>query len=167
MSAIDSRSFRDAMGLYASGITVVSGRVAGEDIGFTCQSFFSVSLDPLLVAICVAKTSTTWPVLRPTGAFVINVLAATQQHLSQDFAREVGAARWRQVDIKRDAGDLPVIGGALLTITCTLEAEHDAGDHLIVIGRVTALTPADAEALADPLLYYRGAYRTLASAVGE
>jgi 3-hydroxy-9,10-secoandrosta-1,3,5(10)-triene-9,17-dione monooxygenase reductase component len=84
---IDPRKFRDALGHYASGITIVGALVNGIPVGFTCQSFCSVSIAPPLVSFCVKKVSTSWPKIRSVGKFSINVLSCDQKELSNKFAR--------------------------------------------------------------------------------
>ena len=85
---IDARLFRDTLGHYASGITVISGLEGGEPVGFTCQSFYSVSIDPPLVSFSVMLTSTTYPRIKQSGRFAVNVLAHDQHHVSNQFARK-------------------------------------------------------------------------------
>lgn len=93
---IDSGLFRSAVGQYASGITVITGRGDDGPIGFTCQSFYSVSVDPPLVSFSVMKTSTTYPRIRDTGKFAVNVLSREQEAVSSQFARK-GTDKWANV----------------------------------------------------------------------
>lgn len=157
--AFDARGFRDAMGSFASGITVVTGMADGSPAGFTCQSFVSVSLDPPLVSFCVMDSSRSWPSLRGADGLCIHMLAAPQQALSNAFAARDGD-RWHGVDWRRAGNGAPMLPSALLVLECQLHAEIDAGDHRLVLCRVTALhRPETSE---DPLLFYRGRYRHLA-----
>ncbi|MFJ6000900.1 flavin reductase family protein [Arthrobacter sp. NPDC092385] len=158
--AIDARAFRDALGHYASGITVVTGVDEQGPAGFTCQSFYSVSTDPPLVSFSVLKTSTTYPRIRRTGSFAVNVLSSDQRHISDQFAR-TGTDKWAGIGWDRARTGNPVLDGAVLWLDCEIWAEHDAGDHLIVLGRVREFSPVRA-APADPLLYFKGRYRLLA-----
>ncbi|MBF0817166.1 flavin reductase [Microbacterium paludicola] len=156
---IDARRFRDVLGHYASGITIVTGHDGDEPIGFTCQSFYSVSVDPPLVSFSVMKTSTTYPRIAPTGRFAVNVLSRDQTDVSAQFARK-GTDKWAGIDWSPAASGNPVIAETLMWVDCELWAEHDAGDHLIVIGKVTELSPErwhDGE----PLLFFKGRYRHL------
>ncbi|WOF22469.1 flavin reductase family protein [Microbacterium betulae] len=157
--ALDPRRFRNALGHYASGITIVTGHDGHEPIGFTCQSFYSVSVDPPLVSFSVMKSSTTYPRIRETGRFAVNVLASDQISVSSQFARK-GTDKWAGVDWSPATSGDPVIAGVLLWIDTELWAEYDAGDHWIVVGRVTELGPEDGDAGA-PLLFYKGEYRHL------
>jgi 3-hydroxy-9,10-secoandrosta-1,3,5(10)-triene-9,17-dione monooxygenase reductase component len=156
--AFSAREFRDALGHFASGVTVVSAMCDAAPVGLTCQSFYSVSLDPPLVSFSVAVTSASYPRIRAAGAFCVNVLAHSQQWISDQFARS-GADKWRGVAWRPTAAGNPVIEGAHMWVDCLLEAEHPAGDHYVVIGRVRELSPPSGHA-GRPLIYYRGEYRT-------
>jgi flavin reductase (DIM6/NTAB) family NADH-FMN oxidoreductase RutF len=148
------------MGRYASGITVIGGLVGDEPAGFTCQSFYSVSCAPPLVSFCVMKTSTSWPRIRPVGRFSVNVLAEGQQQVSHAFARS-GGPKWAGVDWTLSPAGNPLIAQTLMWLDCDLFAEHEAGDHHIVIGEVRTMSPANWHASGAPLLYFRGAYHHL------
>ncbi len=154
MSAgIDGRAFRNTLGQFCTGVVIATGVENGELKGFAAQSFTSLSLDPPLVAVCPAKSSTSWPKLRASGSFCINVLAADQQMICEQFAKPGMAASigWRP-----GVTGSPILDGVLAYIDCDLEAEHDAGDHTIAVGRVRALEIVDATK--GPLLFFRGAY---------
>ena len=152
---LDARALRDAFGMFATGVTVVSGVGAdGARVGLTANSFTSVSLDPPLLLVCPARGASALPVLTAAGRFAVNVLTLDQQAVADRFTR-------RGID-RFDGGDwsdwhgLPVLGGAMANFICDLHAELDGGDHAILVGHVRALrTLADAE----PLLYLRGRYR--------
>lgn len=92
-SSIDQVQFRDAVSHYASGLTIITGHDEHGPIGFTCQSFYSVSVEPPLVSFSVMKTSTTYPRIRDTGTFAVNILSAGQQAASNQFARR-GTDKW-------------------------------------------------------------------------
>lgn len=155
---IDPLQFRDALGHYASGITVVTGLHTTGLIGLTCQSFYSVSLDPPLISISVARTSRSYPLLREGGRFCVNVLAQEQTMVSDQFGRR-GTDKWTDIEWTPSPAGLPTIDGSLLWLECRIEAELPAGDHLIVVGRVQAMETHDAPG--DPLLYFRGGYHCL------
>lgn len=156
----DDRTFRDALGHYASGITVISGMTAaGTPIGFTCQSFYSVSITPPLVSFSVGVGSTTYPLLRDIGRFTVNVLAGDQHELANQFARS-GTDKWAGVEWSRSPNGSPTIAGSLLWLDCDLHAEHPAGDHFIVVGRVVWMSPRE-RPTAEPLLYFRGRFHHL------
>ena len=156
---IDARVFRDTLGHYASGITVVSGIADGEPVGFTCQSFYSVSVDPPLVSFSVMLNSTTYPRIRETGKFSVNVLAHEQHGISNQFARK-GTDKWAGIQWLPTRNDNPVILDTLMWLDCDLYAEYEAGDHYIVIGQVNEMSSTDWHT-GEPLLYFKGQYRTL------
>ena len=158
-AALDPRTFRDALGLYASGITVIAGHDGDEPLGFTCQSFYSVSTDPPLISFSVMVTSATYPRIRETGKFSVNVLSRAQQPISNQFARK-GTDKWAGIAWKMSEGRNPVIDGTLTWLDCEIVAEHRAGDHHIVIGQVLTIGPKDRHA-DEPLVYFKGGYRHL------
>ena len=159
----DAAVFRQVLARFASGVVVVTGTTPEGPAGLTCQSFSSLSLDPPLVLLSTARTSTTWPRIAATGRFAVNVLGEDQQDVSGRFALS-GADKfagqpWRQGDYGN-----PLLEGVIAHVECDVEAVHDGGDHEIVVGRVRALDAAGLREAAEPnpLLYYRSAYRTLA-----
>ncbi|MFI1359643.1 flavin reductase family protein [Streptomyces sp. NPDC020898] len=153
--------FRSVMGHFCTGVTVVTGRGPdtprgpGTPMGFTCQSFSSLSLQPPRVVLCVSRTSSSWPVIRSSGTFCINVLAQHQHGLSERFAHS-GGDKFAGVEWSAAPSGSPRLAGASAWIDCSLHAELDGGDHLIVVGDVHRLGASpDAPA---PLLYHRGRY---------
>jgi 3-hydroxy-9,10-secoandrosta-1,3,5(10)-triene-9,17-dione monooxygenase reductase component len=156
---LDQRRFRNTLGHYASGVTVISGSDAGEPVGFTCQSFYSVSMDPPLVSFSVMRTSTTYPRIQRTGRFAVNVLAHDQHHVSNQFARK-GTDKWAGIPWTASATGNPLIDDTTMWLDCELWSEHEAGDHLIVIGRVLDMSPEEWHR-AEPLVFFKGAYRHL------
>ncbi|MFC6285110.1 flavin reductase family protein [Nocardioides sp. GCM10027113] len=161
VAAAAARRFRDVLGRFASGVTVVTGVSRGEPVGMTCQSFSSVSLDPPLVLFVPATTSRAWPRMREAGTFCVNVLAAGQEALSERMASR-GTDKFSGVDWRPSAATgSPVLGGAIAWVDCRIHAVHEAGDHHVVLGRVLDLGvpgPGDAGADAEPLLFFRGDY---------
>jgi 3-hydroxy-9,10-secoandrosta-1,3,5(10)-triene-9,17-dione monooxygenase reductase component len=151
--AVTPQSMRAVLGTFTSGIVVVSAMADGP-IGFTCQAFASLSLEPPLITFSPARTSTTWPRIRPLGRFCINVLAHDQAPLSERFARS-GIDRFAGVNWTPSPLGSPVIDGVSAWIDCELEAEHDGGDHTIVVGAVRAL---HSNPQRHPLIFYRGHY---------
>ncbi|WP_395656393.1 flavin reductase family protein [Nocardioides sp.] len=154
-----ARRFRDVLGRFASGVTVVTSTSQGEPVGMTCQSFSSVSLEPPMVLFIPAKTSRAWPMIQRSGTFCVNFLAADQAELSNTMASR-GVDKF--VDVKWTPSPQtgsPVLEGSVAQVDCTIHSVHEAGDHYVVIGRVVdLLTPEDGPA--DPLLFYRGEYRS-------
>ncbi len=152
-----ARHFRDVLGRYASGVTVVTTSAGTEPVGMTCQSFTSVSLDPPLVAFLPTKQSRAFASIQRTGMFCVNFLASGQGAISDQMA-SVGHDKFAGVpwSPSRATGS-PLLDGIVGYVDCAVHAVHEAGDHYLVIGRVLDLAVGNAE---DPLLYYRGAYLT-------
>ncbi|WP_300677660.1 flavin reductase family protein [Nocardioides sp.] len=156
-----AREFRTVLGRFASGVTIVTAATAQGLIGMTLQSFSSVSLDPPLVLIVPAKTSRAWPLIRRAGHFTINLLAASQEGLSNQFARS-GGDKFAGVSWTPSAAGDPRLDGSLAWIDCTIHTVHDAGDHLVVLARVETLVAGpEGEVAGEPLVFYRSAYRAL------
>jgi flavin reductase (DIM6/NTAB) family NADH-FMN oxidoreductase RutF len=158
---IDPKTYRDTMGHYASGVTIIGGFDGREPVGFTCQSFYSVSLTPPLVSFGVMLSSTSYPRIRETGKFSVNVLSDSQHGISNQFARS-GADKWAGVPWELTSNENPVIADTLMWLDCSIFAEHRAGDHLIVIGRVHEMSVRECDTVA-PLVYFKGEYRHLTS----
>ena len=155
-----ARRFRDVLGRFASGVTVVAGVSNGEPVGMTCQSFSSVSLEPPLVLVVPAKSSRSWPVIQRSGRFCVSFLAADQADLSNTMASR-GTDKFADVTwTPAPQTGSPMLAGALAHLDCSIHAVHEAGDHYVVIGRVLDLLTDPATEDADPLLFYRGEYRT-------
>jgi 3-hydroxy-9,10-secoandrosta-1,3,5(10)-triene-9,17-dione monooxygenase reductase component len=149
-----SRKFRDVLGRFCTGVTVVTSMSEGAPVGMTCQSFSSVSLDPPLVLFCPAKSSRAWPRMQRAGYFCVNLLSHDQLELSNGFAAK-GADKFAGVSWRPSATGAPLLDGVLGWVDCTIYAVHEAGDHYVVIGRVMDLGVEDAP---HPLLFYRGRY---------
>ena len=154
---VDPQAMREVMGHFASGVTVVTAITDEGPIGFTCQSFSSLSLDPPLVAFAPGRSSRTWPLLRDIGRFCVNVLAEGQDDVSQNFARS-GVDKFDGVQWTPSAHGAPVLEDVVAWIDGELWAEYDGGDHTIVVARVVDL---GAHADRRPLLYHRGSYGLL------
>lgn len=154
----DARTLRDAMGCFATGITVVTSRGPdGTPIGLTANSFTSVSLDPPLLLVCIANTAGTAPLLRDAEHFAVNVLQTGQQPASNRFAGK-GEDRFAATAWSAGETGMPLLDGSLGSFECKRHAVHDGGDHFILIGEVVR---AQFEPRRDPLLYFRGKYRRL------
>lgn len=145
---------REVLGHFVTGIVVITAAGPDGPLGFTCQSFASLSLDPPLVSFAPARTSSTWPRIRDVGAFCVNVLAADHQDVSAGFARS-GVDKFVGVHWRPAPSGAPVLDGVSAWVDCTLWDEHDGGDHTIAVGRVHDLR---ADPRRQPLLYYRGGY---------
>ena len=153
METFDSRAYRDTMGQFCTGVVIVTGAQAGQLVGFAAQSFVSLSLQPPLVAVCPGKTSTSWPRIRDTGYFCINMLADDQQDVSDVFAQTGKAADIAWATRRTGA---PILAGAMAYVECSLAAEHDAGDHTVAVGQVRGFETLREDA--KPLVYFRGGY---------
>jgi 3-hydroxy-9,10-secoandrosta-1,3,5(10)-triene-9,17-dione monooxygenase reductase component len=151
-----ARKFRDVLGQYASGVTVVTSLQGETPVGMTCQSFTSVSLDPPLVAFLPMKTSRAFAAIRLSRRFCVNFLAADQADLSNRFA-SLAEDKFDGVSWGATAHGMPRLEGTVGWVDCTVHAVHEAGDHYLVIGRVDELGEGDAS---GPLLFHRGQYRT-------
>lgn len=157
-SGSDARTLRDALGCFATGVTVVTTyEASGEPVGLTANSFTSVSLDPPLLLVCIAKTSTSLKALEVSEYFAVNVLHIGQQPASSLFALP-GKDRFQQTPWKRGKHDAPVLSNALANFECRRHQMHDGGDHIILVGEVLRAT---FDPRRDPLLYFRGKYRRL------
>ena len=154
-----ARRFRDVLGRFASGVTVVTGLSEGRPVGLTCQSFTSVSLEPPLVLFVAARTSRAWPLIQRSGHFCVNFLASAQTQVSNVMASR-GADKFATLSwAPAPASGSPVLDDILGYVDCTIHAVHEAGDHHIVVGRVLDLAGTE---LTEPLLYFRGRYTTTA-----
>lgn len=145
--------YRDALGRFATGVTVVtvaSGRGIG---GFTANAFSALSIDPPLILVCSSYRSNTYETLRGTGRFAVNLLSDSQADLARRFARP-GASLVAVDDWRHSESGLPVLDDALALIECRYHCEYEGGDHAIVVGAVESVTLANEPV--KPLLYYRG-----------
>jgi flavin reductase (DIM6/NTAB) family NADH-FMN oxidoreductase RutF len=157
-----SREFRDGVGMFATGITVITARAGGFGHGMTANAFASVSLDPLLVLVCVEREAVMRKVLDEVGRFAVSVLAADQEDLARYFSdsgRPMGMAQflplaWRPGPVS----GAPLRDGALAWLECDVDATHAGGDHLVFLGRVLGVERGQAR---DPLLYFGGRYHRL------
>lgn len=155
----DQRAFRDALGCFTTGVAVVTAVAEGAPpIGITVNSFTSVSLDPPLVLICLARSAQSFDAFTEAEHFAISILAEDQQDLSVRFSRRDLDDRWAGVATERWDSGAPILTGALAAFECAREAEFDGGDHVILVGRVLRL----ASQAGRPLLYARGRYAALA-----
>ncbi|MBG52255.1 MAG: flavin reductase family protein [Alphaproteobacteria bacterium] len=154
------RAFRNALGEFATGVAVVTTAVDGEaPIGLTINSFSSVSLEPPLVLWCLDKGSDTFDLFGRAKGFTINILNAEQQAVSGQLARP-GHHGLGGLALEEGSNHCPRLVGAPAAFECEVEARHDAGDHVIFVGRVVAFHRDETHA---PLIYHRGHYRALSA----
>lgn len=156
LPAIAADELRDVMACFATGVAVVTAAHPDGPVGMVVNSFVSVSLDPPLVLFCAAHTSSTWPVIRATGHFCANVLAAHQEELARRFARRCD--RFAGVAYTSGRTGAPVLREVHAHIECKIVETYEAGDHTLVLGRVVDLA---ANTDVSPLLFYRSAYRLI------
>lgn len=152
---LDARAFRSALGAYATGVTVVTVPSSDGPIGITANSFASVSLDPPLVLWSPAKSSKRFNYFSGAPHFAIHVLDAHQQTCCNGFTKDRSA--FSNLDWAEGAHSVPLIEGCLARFECSLEAEHDAGDHTIIVGRVAKASARDGL----PLLFQAGRFVSL------
>jgi len=153
----DQARFREALGHFATGVTIVTAVEEEGPVGFTCQAFSALSLDPPLVVLAPAKSSTSWPKIAQAGAFCVNILSSHQEALCRAFAAS-GRDKFEGVGWSAASSGAPVLDGALAFVDCELEVAHDAGDHELVVGRVIDLGIGEG----TPLLYYRSGFGSFA-----
>jgi 3-hydroxy-9,10-secoandrosta-1,3,5(10)-triene-9,17-dione monooxygenase reductase component len=158
-TAFDSKQFRNVLGHFPTGVTVVSGMDADDPVGFTIGSFTSVSLDPPLVGFLPAKDSPTWDAMAHSGSFCVNVLSREQADLCWKFAKSDDEQdRFADTGWHAAPSGSPIIDRAVAWIDCDIEEVYEMGDHIFVLGRVTALE-ADADNDGEgpfPLLFFKG-----------
>jgi flavin reductase len=159
---LTARDFRKALGQFATGITVVTvEREPGAVFGMTANSFTSVSLNPMLILICVDEKAKILPLLHEKKHFGVSVLKQGQQAISEYFAQSEQDAEAEQrlaLHYRRTPGGVPVLEGTALQLSCSVVDAHVAGDHTIFVARVQ-----DAEIHGgEPLLFFRGEYRHIA-----
>jgi 3-hydroxy-9,10-secoandrosta-1,3,5(10)-triene-9,17-dione monooxygenase reductase component len=150
----DPATFRTVLGHFATGVAIVTAIDGTEPVGMACNSFTSVSLDPPLVLFCAAKSSLTWPRIQAAGKWAANILAEDGEAVCRVFAQK-DVDRFSHVSYATGKTGAPILGDALAFVDCETEAEHDAGDHVLVVGRVVELGCATE---GKPLLFYRGGY---------
>ncbi|RSL34894.1 flavin reductase [Salibacterium salarium] len=149
---MDDRLFKTAMSKFTTGVTIVTTEVDGEVHGMTANAFMSVSLDPKLVLISVAKHANSHDMIEQSGTFAVSVLTENQTELSQYFANQLK----EEIDVPFERfEEQPIIEDALVNIACRVYDSHEAGDHTLFIGKVDNLKVQDEE----PLLYFEGNYR--------
>jgi len=152
-----SPEFRAALGMFATGVTIVTARSAqGELIGLTANSFNSVSMTPPLVLWSLSRQAGSMPTFSTGSHYAINILAADQKEMAERFALK-GADRWRGVAFDEGVGGTPLLRGTVATFECFNRSQYLEGDHVIFVGEVEHCTH---RATASPLLYHGGRFYT-------
>jgi len=157
--AVNPEELKRGLACRASGVAIVTTRSGDRIHGMTVSAFTEVSLAPPLVLVCADKKSNTHPLIEESGVFAVNVLARDQETLSNRFAsKKDEERRFEGVSHERGATGAPLLAGTLAAFDCRVAAIHDAGDHVIYVGEVQAVTQSERA----PLVYYGSAYRSLA-----
>jgi 3-hydroxy-9,10-secoandrosta-1,3,5(10)-triene-9,17-dione monooxygenase reductase component len=150
--------YRAVLGHFATGVVILTALHRGRPVGLTAQSFFSLSLDPPLVAVAPGKASQSWPSVADAGSFCANILADTQEALARTFANS-GADKFAGVGWTAAPSGPPRLHDCLAWVDCSIDTIHDAGDHHLVVARVLGLETGAGR----PLLFYRGGFSGLES----
>ena len=165
---VEQRAYRDTIGLFASGVTIITTRLGEVIHGMTANAVSSVSLDPTLLLVCVDRRAHLHDLIQQASNFAVNILAADQAALADHFAGRIRgettppSLRFRYGNDDNDDGGVPTIEGCLTALRCTVEANYPGGDHTILVGRVTELRAGDPAA--QPLIWFGGSYRRLTDA---
>ncbi len=155
-ASLDTRAFRRTMGLFATGVTVITTRVNGDIHGMTASSVAPVSLDPLLVLVSIARRTRMYDIIHRAGKFAINILSEHQEELSRHFAGAGTSLRPASLRFESGPDDsAPFIHDTLAAIRCRIEREVDVGDHVVVLGRVIQFHEGSP---APPLIYFGSRY---------
>jgi flavin reductase (DIM6/NTAB) family NADH-FMN oxidoreductase RutF len=158
-ATLDAQQLRRLMARWATGVAVVTSRDETGPRGATTNALTSLSLDPLLMLVCLDRGSNTLEAVRASGRFCINVLAAGQEEIARRFATKASGEEKLAGVAHEPVDGVPVLGGVLAWLVCELERELDGGDHAILLGRPLE-TGSDLDA--DPLFFYGGRYHPLA-----
>lgn len=157
--AVSAEEFRTALSRFASGVTVVTTKDAAGDLhGITVSAFSSVSLDPPLVLICIEKKAGSHDAITQSGKFAVNFLDSTQLSLSERFAAQI-TDKFEGPEMSMNIDGIPLLSGCIAHLECSVKQAYDGGDHTIFIGEVEKTATHEG----DPLLYFRGGYRTISS----
>ena len=156
--AIDARELRNAMGLFATGVTIITTKDAtGKPFGLTANAFSSLSLDPPMLLICVDKGVDCYDCFEESRVFAVNFLSLAQEELSTRFATK-GIEKFAGLAYRLGELGVALLDGALAHFECTVAHAYEGGDHTIYVGEVQRLVTSPG----DPLLFYQGKYRSLA-----
>jgi len=153
---VDYREFRDALGLFATGIAIVTTEVDGVLAGATVSSFNSVSLSPPLVLFSIARSAASFSLWQKSSGFGVTLLGEDQSDLSTRFAGR-GTDKWSGLCVRHGPKGFPLMPGGTASFECEMHARYEGGDHEILVGRVVSFETAPR----DPLLFYGGRYRRI------
>jgi flavin reductase (DIM6/NTAB) family NADH-FMN oxidoreductase RutF len=153
-TTFDAAKFRQVLGHFPTGVTVITAIADGEPVGLAVGSFASLSLDPPQVLFCAGKQSSSWPRIHAAGKFCVNVLADDQEDVCRVFASKA-TDKFAEIGWRRTANGSPLLDGVLAYVDCSIANVVESGDHFIVIGSVVDL---DVLHEGGPLIFYRGGY---------
>jgi flavin reductase (DIM6/NTAB) family NADH-FMN oxidoreductase RutF len=160
----DRRAFRDALGHFPTGVVIVTAPAEGQEpVAMTVSSFNAVSLDPPLILFSIDRGAPSLPVLLRAPSFGISVLRREQKELSGRFSHGKGS-KWEGIEPQLGASGCPLIKQCLAGFECEHFAAHEAGDHIIIVGRVLRFEIASE---GEPLVFFRGAYHDIAAPQGQ
>lgn len=158
MKVIDPLLFRNALGGFVTGVTVITARdAAGNPVGLTANSFSSVSLDPPLILWSIGKTATCFDAFDSANHFAVHFLHSGQEAASRLFATK-NVDKFSELDYETGPGDTPLLKDYAARFVCSVEHRYPGGDHIIVVGRVLDFDSRDVA----PLVFYKGQYKALA-----
>ncbi|MBI2706670.1 MAG: flavin reductase family protein [Actinobacteria bacterium] len=153
-TSFDAAKFRQVLGHFPTGVTVITAMEGGKPVGFAVGSFASLSLAPPQVLLCAGKSSSTWPKIEAAGSFCVNILADDQEDVCRVFASKA-EDKFAEIGWKHSGNGAPIINGVLAYVDCTIGDVVESGDHFVVIGVVDDL---DVMHEGGPLLFFRGGY---------
>lgn len=157
---MDGKQLRNVFGQFATGVTVVCTTDAeGNHYGITVNSFSSLSLDPPLALFSLAYDSNTLQPIQDSRIFSINILSDQQQAISNSLAKKGGPEKLQSVPLRKGRTGAPIVENSLAYLDCELHATYEGGDHLIIVGKIVEAAVNAGQA---PLLFFQGAYRSLA-----
>jgi flavin reductase (DIM6/NTAB) family NADH-FMN oxidoreductase RutF len=160
-AAAKAREFRNALGAYGTGVTIITAAMGDRIVGLTCNSFASVSLNPAMVLWSLGTNSPNLTLFQEASHFAVNVLGTHQADLAMTFARS-GADKFAGVKVRTGRGGAPVIDGCIAEFECRNEQRHYGGDHVIFLGLVEHFSQGTGE----PLLFSRGAFGSFKPSAG-
>jgi flavin reductase (DIM6/NTAB) family NADH-FMN oxidoreductase RutF len=153
-NSFDTAKFRQVLGHFPTGVTIITAIDDGQPVGFAVGSFASLSLEPPQILFCAGKSSSSWPKIQAAGKFCVNVLADDQEDVSRVFASKA-PDKFQEIGWKHSGNGSPILNGVLAYIDCRIGDVVEAGDHFVVIGLVDDL---DVMHEGGPLIFFRGGY---------
>lgn len=156
---MDTREFRNTMGNFASGVTIITTKDEEKFVGLTVNAFSSLSLDPAQILFCIDKSSTSLPAIQKGKAFVVNMLQEQQESVCRNFAKK-GGDKFADVDYSISEEGIPILKDNLVTVHCSVHEIYEGGDHFIIVGDVSDFSYDQTK---NPLIFYRGKFESLSN----